>query len=221
MTLLTSTRVSAFSSKPAFKEPTTIRRKLGNKEADQIISIPKIGNTQSQAAKPLGTPAKPGFGNRRPFSSSTAALKGLSPESENPQPKEAEPHAAAKAPAQLSKEEYDELSDAYMDSLLAKMESMAEEQGDVDVEYSAGVLTFAHPNGVYVINKQPPNKQIWLSSPISGPKRYDFVHESEGQDAKEGTGTGAWVYLRDGTTLSDVLSSEIGVVVEDEFAGGA
>ena len=26
--------------------------------------------------------------------------------------------------------------------------------------------------GVYVINKQTPNKQIWLSSPISGPQRY-------------------------------------------------
>ena len=28
--------------------------------------------------------------------------------------------------------------------------------------------------GTYVINKQSPNRQIWLSSPVSGPKRYDF-----------------------------------------------
>jgi frataxin len=55
-----------------------------------------------------------------------------------------------------------------------------------------------------VINKQPPNKQIWLSSPISGPKRYDFVIQSEGQEQKEGTGSGEWVYLRDGSTLADL-----------------
>ena len=74
------------------------------------------------------------------------------------------------------------------------------------------------PNGKYVINKQPPNKQIWLSSPISGPKRFDFVMKSEGQNAKEGTGAGEWVYLRDGTTLGSLLTSEIGVdlsVVEE------
>lgn len=76
----------------------------------------------------------------------------------------------------------------------------------------AGVLTLTFPpNGTYVINKQPPNKQIWLSSPISGPKRYDYVIESEGQDAKEGTGQGKWVYLRDGSTLEDLLLEEIGV----------
>lgn len=27
---------------------------------------------------------------------------------------------------------------------------------------------------VYVINKQPPNQQIWWSSPFSGPKRFEF-----------------------------------------------
>lgn len=32
------------------------------------------------------------------------------------------------------------------------------------------------PNGTYVINKQPPNKQIWLSSPVSGPDRYVKKH---------------------------------------------
>lgn len=35
-----------------------------------------------------------------------------------------------------------------------------------------GVLTAnTGKAGTYVINKQTPNKQIWLSSPISGPKR--------------------------------------------------
>lgn len=76
----------------------------------------------------------------------------------------------------------------------------------------SGVLNLTFPpNGTYVINKQPPNKQIWLSSPITGPKRFDFVIASEGQDVKEGTGEGEWMYLRDGTTLDEILLKEVGV----------
>ena len=29
-------------------------------------------------------------------------------------------------------------------------------------------------NGTFVLNKQTPNEQLWLSSPVSGPLRYDF-----------------------------------------------
>jgi len=70
------------------------------------------------------------------------------------------------------------------------------------------------PNGTYVINKQPPNKQIWLSSPVSGPKRYDWVVFGEGQHEKEGGGSAGWVYLRDSSTLADLLLKELGVDVE-------
>jgi frataxin len=37
---------------------------------------------------------------------------------------------------------------------------------------------------------------------------------SEGQDVKEGTGAGDWVYLRDGSTLNDILLKEVGVDME-------
>lgn len=62
-----------------------------------------------------------------------------------------------------------------------------------------------------MLNKQPPNKQIWLSSPVSGPKRFDWALFSEGQEQKEGSGVGDWVYLRDGTSLTYLLKKEIGV----------
>ena len=65
--------------------------------------------------------------------------------------------------------------------------------------------------GTYVLNKQPPNKQIWLSSPFSGPKRYDWVVLGESMHQKEGGGTGRWVYLRDGSSLEGLLKKEIGV----------
>lgn len=69
-----------------------------------------------------------------------------------------------------------------------------------------------------MINKQPPNKQIWLSSPLrrvphptrltefsraltvlrSGPKRYDYTPEEDD-----------WVYSRDGRSLNELLNQEL------------
>ena len=47
---------------------------------------------------------------------------------------------------------------------------------EADVSLASGVLTaFIPGHGTYVINKQTPNKQIWLSSPYSGPARFDLV----------------------------------------------
>jgi len=65
----------------------------------------------------------------------------------------------------------------------------------------------------YVLNKQPPNKQIWLSSPVSGPKRFDWVVSGESMHEKEGGGVGDWIYLRDGTSLTEVIRKELGVEI--------
>lgn len=70
------------------------------------------------------------------------------------------------------------------------------------------------PNGTYILNKQPPNKQVWLSSPLSGPKRFDWVVSGESMHQKEGSGQGEWVYLRDGTTLISLLNKELGLMVD-------
>jgi len=148
----------------------------------------------------------------RPLSTSSLSLKGLSPESEDPKPPGLEEQTKVTEPTEISIEEYHEISDAYLDNIVAKLEQLQEARDDVDVEFSAGVLTLTFPpNGTYVINKQPPNKQIWLSSPISGPKRYDYVVLGEGQHEKEGGGSGGWIYLRDGSSLSELLSKEVGV----------
>ncbi|KAL0882605.1 hypothetical protein ABMA27_001043 [Loxostege sticticalis] len=75
-----------------------------------------------------------------------------------------------------------------------------------DVTFSDGVLTVAlgPKYGTYVINRQTPNKQIWLSSPVSGPKRYDLV-------LKDG---GYWVYKHDGVPLHRLLQDEISKIVD-------
>lgn len=68
-----------------------------------------------------------------------------------------------------------------------------------------GVLTvnFGELHGTYVINRQMPNKQIWLSSPKSGPKRYDFVNSQ-------------WIYKHDGKTLHELLNNEIPAIVKSQ-----
>ena len=70
---------------------------------------------------------------------------------------------------------------------------------DFDFSHEEGVVTVQMgEHGTYVINKQAPNRQIWMSSPVSGPLRYDYDADRK-----------VWVYLRDGHCLHDRLSEEL------------
>ncbi len=81
-------------------------------------------------------------------------------------------------------------------------------------------MTIRTPDkGTYVLNKQPPNKQIWLSSPLSGPKRYDWCIIGDSQGEKEGTAAGQWVYARDGSTLDQLILEELEVDVSEPTEG--
>jgi len=104
----------------------------------------------------------------------------------------------------LSMEKYHTMADHTMEELLSTLEDLLDSVGqpDWEVDYHSGVLTLRlGSNGTYVVNKQPPNKQIWLSSPRSGPKRYDF-HEDSAE----------WVYSRDGKSINALLSEELSMV---------
>lgn len=139
----------------------------------------------------------------------------MMPDAEEPEPPKVEKPETPRPtePTELSEEEYHEHADAFVGSVHEKAEQIQEGRDDVEVEYSAGVLSITFPpNGTYIINKQPPNKQIWLSSPLSGPKRFDWVLTGESMHQKEGGGSGEWVYLRDGTKFSHLLSKELGIL---------
>ena len=77
----------------------------------------------------------------------------------------------------LNPTQYRHLADETLDTIATDLEDLFEDKGiaDADVDNSAGIVTISTSRGTYVINKQPPNKQIWLSSPISGPKRFDYI----------------------------------------------
>jgi len=95
----------------------------------------------------------------------------------------------------VSGETLEELADTF-DALLEETYLF-----EFDTTLSNGVLTVQlSQNGTYVINKQTPNRQLWLSSPTSGPKRYDYIE-------------GKWIYHRDGHCLQDLLSKEFSQIL--------
>ncbi|KAK4163659.1 hypothetical protein QBC43DRAFT_300901 [Cladorrhinum sp. PSN259] len=135
------------------------------------------------------------------------------PDNKPVEPKTVEMPEVVKTPADISDGEYHAIADEFMERAVHHFEELQDARSDIDVEFSAGVLkvTFGPDVGSYVINKQPPNKQIWLSSPKSGPKRYDYVMLGDGQQDKQDTASGDWIYLRDGSRLTDLLLEEVGV----------
>jgi len=49
-----------------------------------------------------------------------------------------------------------------------------------DINFADGVLNIEMTDKrAYVINKQAPNMQIWLSSPITGPQRFEYHLDTE------------------------------------------
>jgi frataxin len=69
-----------------------------------------------------------------------------------------------------------------------------------------GVLNLSvPPHGTWVLNKQGPNKQIWWSSPVSGPKRFEW----QPADADNAVIEGQWVNTRDGASMTALLTQEL------------
>ncbi|XP_034027145.1 frataxin, mitochondrial [Thalassophryne amazonica] len=106
--------------------------------------------------------------------------------------------------SELSEAAYEKLVDETLDALADYFEDLTDEAftgADYDVLFASGVLTVKvdGDHGTYVINKQAPNKQIWLSSPSSGPKRYDWTGER-------------WIYTHDGVGLHQLLSKEFSAI---------
>jgi frataxin len=66
-----------------------------------------------------------------------------------------------------------------------------------EVVYASGVLTLKlPPHGTWVINKQSATQQIWWSSPLSGPKRFEYADY-------------AWWSTKDGLNLERQLAQEL------------
>ncbi|CAF0818714.1 unnamed protein product [Didymodactylos carnosus] len=108
----------------------------------------------------------------------------------------------------LSLNKYETIVNETLESLTEKFEYIIDKyklSTDYDVTYSNGVLTVdLGQNGTYVVNKQTPNRQIWLSSPRSGPRRYDYIQNQ-------------WLYKHDHITLHELLTNEISEIFHDKI----
>jgi len=67
-------------------------------------------------------------------------------------------------------------------------------------------VTIKFPGHTFVVNKQAPSQQLWLSSPISGPWHY-LYNEA----------TGEWLCTRDQHSLVELLSKEISELTGTDF----
>lgn len=92
---------------------------------------------------------------------------------------------------------FDTIAGRTLQHLAQRIEDAA---GDaVEVELRGGILTLELDDGrQYVINKHGPNRQIWMSSPVSGATHYDW-------DAA----AGAWRATRGQGALAETLAQEL------------
>ncbi|CAL4947096.1 unnamed protein product [Urochloa decumbens] len=101
----------------------------------------------------------------------------------------------------MPEDQFHKIADETIHDLLEKLEEYGDSilMDGFDIDYGNQVLTLRLGDlGTYVVNKQTPNRQIWLSSPVSGPSRFDW-------DAS----TDSWIYKRTGANLVQLLEKEI------------
>ncbi|CAB1102317.1 unnamed protein product [Ectocarpus sp. CCAP 1310/34] len=103
----------------------------------------------------------------------------------------------------MSEQEFHSVADEALEEIHDAVEEALEEgfEDDFDCTMSQGVLNIiVGDRGTWVLNKQSPNRQIWWSSPISGPMRFEYHEESK-----------RWLNTRDGETeLRVLLATEMG-----------
>jgi frataxin len=88
------------------------------------------------------------------------------------------------------------LADEALAGLMQRIDDALGDRADVDLR--EGILTIdLDDGGRYVINKHVANRQIWLSSPLSGAAHFDH-HPERG-----------WISTRGGGTLYALLEEEL------------
>ncbi|XP_050223734.1 frataxin, mitochondrial [Mercurialis annua] len=101
----------------------------------------------------------------------------------------------------LQEDEFHKLADSTIHDLQEKFEEYGDsvQVDGFDIDYGNEVLTLKLGDlGTYVLNKQTPNRQLWLSSPVSGPSRFDWDRNAK-----------AWIYRRTKAKLLNVFESEL------------
>ncbi len=94
----------------------------------------------------------------------------------------------------MNDSEFAALAEEAIDAIAEAIE-VQDPEGEIDLDLNDNILTLVTEDGTFVINKQSAAKEIWLSSPITGP--YHFLPKD-----------GAWC-SRAGDDLFKILSIEL------------
>lgn len=93
--------------------------------------------------------------------------------------------------------QFNSLAEKTIENLFDSIEREIGHMAEVDLE--GGILNAELDDGrIYIINKHSPNRQIWLSSPLSGAHHFSFD-----------SGAGEWVSTRGDARLIGLLESEL------------
>ncbi|WP_341786879.1 iron donor protein CyaY [Rickettsia endosymbiont of Cantharis rufa] len=94
----------------------------------------------------------------------------------------------------MNNTEFSKIAETTIAYISDKIEEQ-DKEASIDVDLQDDILNIETGKGVYVINKQSAAKEIWLSSPVSGP--HHFFYEQ-----------GKWKN-RAGLKLMDILADEL------------
>lgn len=97
-------------------------------------------------------------------------------------------------------------SEKTLQDLMAQIDDALGDLMDVDLEGGILMIELAG-GGQYVINKQAPNREIWMSSPLSGARHFYFDEQKN-----------AWIDTRDGAELYVLLSAEMSQAAGKPFS---
>ena len=104
----------------------------------------------------------------------------------------------------LSETSFVTIAEPTINRLCVMVETL-DEDDILEIEQSSGMLSIETPSGkTFVINRQIPTRQIWLSSPLSGGLRFDYDEDEK-----------IWA-LSDGRRLDTLLKADLETLMEDE-----
>ena len=100
---------------------------------------------------------------------------------------------------------FETIAEKTLNILLDRIDEVLGDTFDVDL--NGGILNIELENGAqYVINKNAPNYEIWMSSPLSGASHYYLDEDLE-----------TWVDTRNGDKFFEKLSQELSQCAEKSF----
>lgn len=105
--------------------------------------------------------------------------------------------------ADISQNHFDDRATKEIDNIAEEIEKQ-DKNCLIDVDFAGDVLHLETEFGEYVINKHRVMKQIWLSSPISGPYHFD-LHEN-----------GRWISAKN-SDFRKILQNELSEKTGYEF----